>query len=261
MLTPAQIEEFFEVGFVLRPDVFDADEVAVMRAAFERLERAAYRLGESGTAGGSQFVVHAVKTGDQAPRLSIDRIVWCGACEPVLSDFGRDARLLRMAGQLLGSDDMSQLINQAHFKLPHDGVEFPWHQDSTHRRYGGDDWTDVNGRGSFVQTLTAIDEVTEENGPLEFIPGSCRLGHVPPREDGGLPTDHVDPGHAVSVTMAPGAVVLFGPYVFHRSLPNRSERPRRVFINGFACPGANSRIYPGEGAGRLVSARRPGCGA
>jgi hypothetical protein len=47
-------------------------------------------------------------------------------------------------------------------------------------------------------------------------------------------------------------VLLFGPYTFHRSLPNRSTRPRRVFINGFAHPGANSRVYPGDGAGRTL---------
>jgi hypothetical protein len=53
--------------------------------------------------------------------------------------------------------------------------------------------------------------------------------------------------------MAAGGVLLFGPYTFHRSLPNRSSRPRRVFINGYAAPGANRRVYPGEGAGRLLS--------
>jgi hypothetical protein len=45
---------------------------------------------------------------------------------------------------------------------------------------------------------------------------------------------------------------VFGPFTIHRSLPNRSSTPRRIFINGFASPGANSRVYPGEGAGRTV---------
>jgi ectoine hydroxylase-related dioxygenase (phytanoyl-CoA dioxygenase family) len=179
--------------------------------------------------------------------------VWCGAAEPILSDFGKDPRLLAMASQLLGSPEMNQLINQAHFKLPGDGVEFPWHQDSTHRRYGGGEWRDVNGRGSYVQTVAAIDDVTMENGPLQLIPGSCTRGHVEPvaGQAGTLP-DTLDPRTAISVTMTAGSVVLFGPYTFHRSQPNRSRRARRVFINGFAYPGANSRIYPGEGAGRLV---------
>jgi ectoine hydroxylase-related dioxygenase (phytanoyl-CoA dioxygenase family) len=149
---------------------------------------------------------------------------------------------------------MNQLINQAHFKLPGDGVDFPWHQDSTHRRYGRGEWVDANGRGSYVQTVIAVDDITPDNGPLEFIPGSCRLGHVEPPagQEGRLPEHLVDPASAVAATMPAGSVLLFGPYTFHRSRPNESTTPRRVFINGFAYPGANSRVYPGEGAGRLV---------
>jgi hypothetical protein len=47
---------------------------------------------------------------------------------------------------------------------------------------------------------------------------------------------------------------MFGPYTFHRSLPNRSQSARRVFINGYAHPGANWRLYPGSEAGRLLEA-------
>jgi ectoine hydroxylase-related dioxygenase (phytanoyl-CoA dioxygenase family) len=252
MLSPEQVAAFFEVGFALQPHVFAADEIGEMRAAFERLERTAYRLKDTRMHRGSQFVLSGAANGSH-PNVRIDRIVWCGAAEPVLSVFGEDRRLLAMASQLLGSREMNHLINQAHFKLPGDGVDFPWHQDSTHRRYGGDEWRDLNGRGSFVQALTAIDDVTIENGPLQVIPESCKLGHVVPPEGGvgWLPVE-LDPRTAVSVTMQAGSVLLFGPYTFHRSQPNCSARPRRVFINGFAYPGANSRVYPGVGAGRLV---------
>jgi ectoine hydroxylase-related dioxygenase (phytanoyl-CoA dioxygenase family) len=252
MLSPEQVAAFFEVGFALQPHVFAAEEIGKMRAAFESLERTAYRLKDTRMHRGSQFVLSSVADGSH-PTIRIDRIVWCGAAEPVLSVFGEDLRLLAMASQLLGSREMNHLINQAHFKLPGDGIDFPWHQDSTHRRYGGEEWRDLNGRGSFVQTLTAIDDVTVENGPLQVIPESCKLGHVVPPEGGvgWLPAE-LDPRTAVSVTMQAGSVLLFGPYTFHRSQPNCSAHPRRVFINGFAYPGANSRVYPGVGAGRLV---------
>jgi ectoine hydroxylase-related dioxygenase (phytanoyl-CoA dioxygenase family) len=254
MLTDAQLREFFEVGFITQANVFTADEIAEMRAAFERLEGMAYQLRETQMCRGSQFVLQSLPANDRSSRVRIDRIVWCGAAEPTLSAFGQDRRLLQMASMLLGSDEMHQLINQAHFKCPGDGVEFPWHQDSAHRRYGGDEWTDVNGWGSFVQTVTAIDDLAVSNGTLQFIPGSGRLGHVArsAREPGWLPTDRIDPRSAVAVTLRAGSVLLFGPYTFHRSLPNRSTRPRRVFINGFAHPGANSRVYPGAGAGRTL---------
>jgi ectoine hydroxylase-related dioxygenase (phytanoyl-CoA dioxygenase family) len=234
-------EAFHARGFFVRPDVFTAPEVEVLRRAFDRLEGAARRFSEPTLHGGASFVVH----GDR-----IDRIVWCGAAEPVLLEVGADPRLLTLAAELLGSAEMSQLINQAHFKLPGDGVAFPWHQDSTHRRYGTPEWKDVNGRGSYVQTVLALDDVTEENGPLEFLPGSCRRGHLG-LQNGALPAD-LDPSTAVAATMRAGSVLVFGPYAVHRSLPNRSRVPRRVLINGYAYPGANARVYPGEGAGRTL---------
>ena len=249
-LSDKDVRDFFDDGFVVVRKVFSAREVAQMRTAFDRLERMAQVLTETMMVRGSQFVVERIK--GEAPRVRIHRIVWCGAAEPVLSSFGRDPRLVHLAAQLLGSSTMSQLINQAHFKLPGDGVAFPWHQDSTHRRYGQDEWRDVNGRGSYVQTATALDDVTAESGPIEFIPGSARLGHVGIAADGALPPA-VDPALAVAPTPRAGDVILFGPYTIHRSLPNRSPHPRRTFINGFAFPGANSRVYPGEGAGRVLS--------
>jgi ectoine hydroxylase-related dioxygenase (phytanoyl-CoA dioxygenase family) len=248
VLTEDEIRSFFDTGFVVRESVFAAGEVAAMRRAFARLERMALSLGTSRTHRGSLFVLSRRSAGGS---VGIQRIVWCGAAETELSRYGRDPRLLRMAARLLGSPKMNQLINQAHFKLPGDGVEFPWHQDSTHRRYGRGEWNDANGTGSYVQTVVAVDDMGPDNGPLQFIPRSGRFGHVGLPE-GALPIPFVDPRDAVDVTAAAGSVVLFGPYVFHRSLPNRSRRPRRAFINGFAYPGANSRIYPGRGAGRLV---------
>jgi hypothetical protein len=230
--------------------VFTDAEVERMREAFDRLESAAARLGETGVHRGSLFVLDRGPEGH--PPVRIQRIVWCGAAEPVLSRFGMDPRLVEPAAQLIGSSAMHQLINQAHFKLPGDGVEFPWHQDSTHRRHGTPEWVDVNGRGSYVQTVLALDDITPDNGPLEFLPGSCRLGHVADSH-GKLP-EGLDPSTAVAPTMRRGGVVVFGPYTFHRSLPNRSTSPRRVLINGFAHPLANTRVYPGEGAGRRVVA-------
>lgn len=249
LLAAEEIDAFYTWGFFVRPDVFNHLEIEAMRHAFDRLERTASRFAQPTLHGGAYFVVH--RSEDDPSRTCIDRIVWCGGAEPVLLDAGADARLLAIAAQLLGSPTMSQLINQAHFKLPGDGVAFPWHQDSSHRRYGTPEWTDVNGRGSYVQTIVALDDVTEENGPLEFIPGSCRVGHLGLAKDGELPAG-IDAATAVAATMRAGSVLVFGPYTIHRSLPNRSAVPRRVFINGYAFPGANARVYPGEGAGRTL---------
>ena len=62
----------------------------------------------------------------------------------------------------------------------------------------------------------------------------------------------VDARRAETVTGPAGSVIFFGPYAVHGSTPNRSATPRRVLINGYAYPGANGRVYPGEGSGRTL---------
>jgi ectoine hydroxylase-related dioxygenase (phytanoyl-CoA dioxygenase family) len=249
LLDPRQLADFERDGFLVVRGVFDRDEVERMKAAFERLEARAQGLDGKVMKDGSQFVCETTPDGS----TRIHRIVWCGASEPILLEYGRDKRLLSLVSQLTDSTQFDQLINQAHFKFPGDDVTFEWHQDSIHRRYGTDLWTDVDGRGSFIETTTAIDPMTEDNGPLQFIPGSHKRGHIEPDADTGeLPADAYDPKRAVTLTMDPGDVALFGPFTIHGSGPNDSESPRRLFLNGYALPGANRRVYPGEGAGRRV---------
>jgi ectoine hydroxylase-related dioxygenase (phytanoyl-CoA dioxygenase family) len=259
-LSPQQIQTFFEVGYLLVPDVFSPEEVQQMRAAFDRLAALAQTLPATGDLKGSRFVI-----GRKDGKLSIHRINWCGAAEAVLDKFGRDRRIVGLAAQLLGSKEMNQLICQAHFKSPGDGVYFPWHQDIQHRdKYPGA-WRDVNGKGSYIQTATAVDDSTRENGPLLFIPGTGKIGRLPltvggEEDEYSHMPEHpelFDPAKAVPALMKSGSVVLFGPYTIHGSEPNRSPNSRRAFINGYAYPGANSMTYPGEGAGRLISSESP----
>ena len=252
MLDARQVHQFFEWGYVLIPDVFSTTEIATLREAFDRLEQRARALRETTDTDGARFVLDPVGEKD----VRIHRVVWCGGVESPLLRSGEDPRLLCRAAQLLGSRDVTQLINQAHFKLPGDEVSFPWHQDSSHRRYGTPEWRDVNGRGSYVQTVIAIDDVTPENGPLRFLPGSARLGHLGLAPDGSLPEVADELGEPIAPTMKAGSLVMFGPYTLHASSPNRSTAARRILINGYAYPGANSRVYPGCGTGRRLRAPR-----
>jgi hypothetical protein len=197
---------------------------------------------------GSQFVF-----GGSSGSRRLVRVVWAGGCEPAFLVGGRDVRLTSVVGQIFGSSTAVHLLNQLHAKYPNDGLEFEPHQDSEHRRYGTPEWRDVDGRGSYVQTVIAIDDSTPENGPVVFYPGSGRRGHLDPaavrrrfRNQPGVPA-----------LLAAGSAAFFGPYVVHRSAENRGALPRRMAINGFALPGANSRPYFGSGTGVPVDLFAP----
>lgn len=240
--TPQQVQDFYEVGFVVLKRLFNEQDIEEIKNSFNRLQQIALGLGKTCEYLGSQFVVEGKR---------IDRIVWMGAAEPSLLRFGEDSRLLGPCSQLLKTEKFEQLICQGHYKLPGDAVMFDWHQDCQHRGAGSQDWIDIDGRGSYVQTLMAIDEVTPENGPVSFIPYSTKLGYLE-LEKQKNPTTLFDVKSAVPLMMQPGDVAFFHPYAIHGSEPNKSDGPRRVFINGFAYPGANRKAYPGVGSGRTV---------
>lgn len=250
-LTADQQHTFHAHGYVVLRSLFSEAEVGEVRAAFGRLHAAAQCLRTTGDHDGAWFVLDAPPGQD----VVVKRIVWAGGAEPALLALSADRRLLDPVLQLLGTDRCEQLLCQAHFKMPHDGVSFDWHQDIQHRDKGGGTWRDVNGRGSFVQTLLLVDDMRGDNGPLLFLPDDAvRLD-----ARGWLAVDAagrgaVDESRAVTVTGRAGDVLLFGPYAVHGSLPNDSDSSRRVLINGYAAPGANSRVYPGRGAGRVLPA-------
>lgn len=246
---------FSEGGFIVLRGLFREDEVRRASEAFGRLYATAQTLHATGDHDGAFFVI---KRPPDAP-VVVERIVWAGGAEPWLLRLSEDPRLVTPALDLLGTDRCEQLLCQAHFKMPNDGVAFDWHQDIQHRDKGGNTWRDVTGRGSYVQSILLVDDMTEENGPLEFVPyAAAELD-----DEGRLaPPIRVDTTRAVSVTGRAGDVLLFGPYAVHGSHPNTSAVSRRVLINGYAAPGANGRIYPGRGACRVlpIGARPPQAG-
>lgn len=193
--------------------------------------------------------------------LATHLISQCGKQEPVLAALGSDPRLLTLAADVLdqqalataGEHSLHQIINQAHFKAPGDGVDFPWHQDSINRGYHTGRFADVHGNRSYVNIAIAVDPETTENGPLSVYAGSHTRGHLrvssTAARQGQFDWDF--PRHAglsehrrVTPLLQPGDAIAFGMYVVHGSEANtHATQWRRAFINGFAWPSA---VDPGS---------------
>lgn len=238
------IEDFNQYGFCVAEGLFDTSDIEKVKRSFDNLYQASQTIDETQMLKLAQFVFN---------EDALNRIVWCGGYDEFLLDVGADKRILNIVSKILDTNEMVQLINQAHFKLPGQKVEFKWHQDSEHRRYGTHMWEDVDGKGSYVQTLLAIDDMRPDNGPLKFIPKSHREGHLNYKDDPSIIDEMLEKYGPVDVMLKAGDVAFFGPYVFHSSSLNKTDSPRRVLINGYAQPGANKREYPGAGLGRHLT--------
>lgn len=168
---------FFKKGYLIVSKLFNPKEIEEISEAASRLQKTAEELSNTQTGKvmfkGSQFVIDRVEN-----KTQIHRVVWAGASEPLLLKHGRKKELTVIVSQLLESEKADHLINQIHYKIPGDEVKFDWHQDIKNRRFFDPKWKDVNGKGSFVQLITAIDPMTEENGPIKIIGGLPREGDL-----------------------------------------------------------------------------------
>ncbi len=112
-------------------------------------------------------------------------------------------------------------------KLPGSATAVKWHQDFAFTPHTNDD---------LVTALLMVDDVTEQNGPLEVIPGSHRgpiheLWHD--EVFTGTIADSVRDeiqDQAVICTGSAGSVCLMHTRLLHGSRPNLSKNSRTLFI-------------------------------
>ena len=145
-------------------------------------------------------------------------------------------RFLVAASQLLGNKAVRFWHDQLFYKPPKKGGVVAWHQDYSY-------WT----RTKPVAHLTcwcALDDATEENGCLQYIPGSHRWGLLPKPviagEFEGIKDSLNDEQmaafqHPALAPVKAGEAVFHHPLTLHGSGENQSDQPRRAFvINAFA---------------------------
>ena len=133
--------------------------------------------------------------------------------------------ILNIIEQLIGKN--FALWNSSFFAKPaFNGQATPWHQD-------GQYWP-IRPIATTTVWL-AIDETTEENGCLEFIPGSHKLKKTRAHQTNNNPNynlnqeldEDVDPNKAYKLCLKPGQMSLHDVFLVHGSKQNKSNKPRR----------------------------------
>jgi ectoine hydroxylase len=214
VLTPAQLAAYSEDGYLLLPAFFSAEVVGcVGRTAHEDrvLDQAAF-----GRDDGEGGVV----------RLSL----WNHPTDTIYGAVARSRRLVEAIEQLLGGE-VYHYHSKMVMKDARIGGAWAWHQDYGYWYQNGVLFPDL------CSAFIAIDRCTRENGCLQVVRGSHRLGRLDHQVSGqqaGIDPERIAAVQArldtVHVEMAPGDLLLFHPNTLHRSDANRSELPRWSMI-------------------------------
>ena len=217
-LSGAQLERFERDGFLVLPELFSKDEVAALRA----------RLAALFAADDPANIVEK-NSGEVRTAMGLH------LRDPVFAKLVRHPRLVEPALQILGEAAYIQQV-KVNVKPAFVGEVWQWHYDfATH--HGEDGVAEPRALNLHV----FLDDVTELNGPLYFIPGSQRHGPAPATLDTATTSyplwvvdrDRVTAltaeGGLAAATGPAGTALIFGDLLVHASPGNISPYVRRIF--------------------------------
>jgi len=215
-LTPEQLREFDERGYLFLPQCFSAEEIAVLRSEAATVYRS------------EREEVWREKTG--APRTAFAAHTY----NEGFRILGRHPRLIEPVEQLFG-EQLYMHQFKVNAKAAFEGDVWQWHQDfgTWHRDDGMPEPRAMN-------IAVFLDEVMPINGPLMFIPKSHRHGVLAAGHDlqtTSYPLWTLDKetvtklaaeGGIVAPTGKPGAVVMFHGNLVHGSAGNITPYGRTI---------------------------------
>lgn len=140
--------------------------------------------------------------------------------------------ILKIVEVLLGEEIRLYPNYSARPKLPDwEGTRVLWHQDGGYTEQLKTERCDSIDALRMVNVWTPLVPAQVENGCMQFIPGTHKLGSVPhiQREHYlEICPAYIEPqlDQTVNIELDPGDVVLFHNLLFHQGLPNRSTSIR-----------------------------------
>jgi phytanoyl-CoA hydroxylase len=249
-----EIETFETKGYLVLRGFADAERCDTIRDIAEAHLR--HRVPPIETereyAGKSKEERERISDGEAQEResqLTVRRLRQVYHRDIVFREWMEDEAIRPILTQLLGEDPVITIAhhNSIMTKMPHSSTQTAWHQDIRYWRFERDD---------LVSVWLALGEENEENGVLEFIPGSHRMHFVPEQFDDKEYFIEESPLNEALVrskewtTLHKGDVVFFHSKLLHRANPNCSERPKISFvytvhgISNHPLPGTRSSSFP-----------------
>jgi len=214
-LTPDAAAAFQRDGYLLVEQLLDFEETRLLGD----IARADRQLSERRTsrADGEGGAVELVVENELPPDTIYSAIV---QAEPLVQ-----------AMEVLLCDEVYHYHHKMILKEPRVGGAWTWHQDYGYWYHNGCLFPDM------ASCMIAVDRATRENGCLQVLRRSHRMGrvdHIKRGDQTGADMERVDAAlqrlEMVHVELEPGSAILFHGNTLHRSDQNHSEHPRWAFI-------------------------------
>ncbi len=214
VLTDLEVASYEEDGFVFARELFTTEEIGLL----EDTARADQALDTAAT---------ALDDGEgNRVRLSL----WNHPGDGIYGMIARSRKLVDSVEQLLGGE-VYHYHSKMVLKDARTGGAWAWHQDYGYWYQNGLLFPDL------CSVMIAVDEATEENGCLQLLRGSHKMGrinHVLSGEQAGADRERVNEAakrlELVQAKMKPGDAVFFHSNTLHSSGANLSENPRWAMI-------------------------------
>jgi hypothetical protein len=223
-----EVSFFHEHGYVKGGRVLDNAQAEVLRLGLE-----AIRTGENPRTGELYEIDEDYR---RDPERNLFHFLGAWLIDDAFHDVLWHPAVTTKAAQLLGVERLRFWHDQVFYKPPrHPGV-VTWHQDYSY-------WTRATPAGH-VTCWIGLDDSTEENGCLKYVPGSHRWGLLPRislTEDMEAVKEYLTPTQAaafepVSMVLRAGECTFHHSHTVHGSYGNRSDRPRRGVVLNFMRP-------------------------
>jgi ectoine hydroxylase len=212
--TNQQFKQYRSDGFIIVKNLFDKKEIKLLNKtahADKALDDHAY--GRDDGEGGRT-------------RLSL----WNHPGDNIYGTFARCSRIVESAEQLLAGE-VYHYHSKMILKDAKVGGAWAWHQDYGYWYQNGVLFPDL------VSVMIAVDPATKNNGCLQVLKGSHKLGrvdHVLTGDQAGADMERVEEMKKrldlVYVELDPGDAVFFHANILHRSDQNKSNHSRWTLI-------------------------------
>lgn len=222
-LTDEQIAFYRENGFIQLHNVLSAEELQLVRNALED----ANKLSLDPTH-------HTSQLNPEYEKVFVQKVnLW--RVHEGIRQYTLSWRLADIARRLAGFDAVRLWHDQALIKMPGDSKETAWHQDLPY-------WP-MNEPGA-LSCWMALDDVTPENGCMQFIPGSHLWGIFEPIVLTGpqdlfalVPDADKRDFTPFVAAMPAGSCTFHDGRTFHYAGANRTDKPRRAMVTIYMADG------------------------